>query len=286
MKIKPTDVIERLPRVIEKHYGDLKATEYQAWLLYYGVPVMLDMLPTKYLRHFALLAEATHILLGDNITDQELIRAESLLTIFYKQFAKYYGAGSCGLNVHNVSHLVHFVRLMGPVWAWSCFAFEDANSMILHAVHGTGNVMQQILRYKNAVVRLAGAGREASRSKHWRSLKDANGCSIAGAIPEVQNLGKNDGDIRAKIAVGPDVVLQKAHRIVLQGEQLYSKEYGRMQKSVCFMVLTTREQICAIEYFLIDKITKAVYAVINLFEKEPTCPLVKVKILTNFICFH
>lgn len=271
MRIKPTDAIERLPRDIEKHYGDLKATEYQAWLLYYGIPVMLDILPTKYLRHFALFSEATHILLGDSITDEELRRAETLLTIFYKQFANYYGAGSCGLNVHNVSHLVHFVRLMGPIWAWSCFAFEDANSMILHAVHGTGNVMQQILRHKNAVVQLAATG-QSSRCKQWRSLKDANGCSIAGAISELK-LGQNDQYVRAKIGVGLDVSLQKAHRIVLQGDQLYSKEYGRMQKRVCFIVLTARDQICAIDYFLINEITRDVYAVVKLFEKLLPCPL-------------
>ena len=37
------------------------ASEFKAWLLYYGIPVLVNNLPEKYLTHFALLvAEGTH----------------------------------------------------------------------------------------------------------------------------------------------------------------------------------------------------------------------------------
>lgn len=68
MSIKPPDFLERLPRDLEKHYSDLKATDYQAWLLYYCLPCMNGILPEKYLQHVALLAEGIHIMLGDAIT--------------------------------------------------------------------------------------------------------------------------------------------------------------------------------------------------------------------------
>ncbi|KAJ8314552.1 hypothetical protein KUTeg_006702 [Tegillarca granosa] len=62
--IKPPSSIERLPRDLEKHYKSLKATELQAFLLYYGIPF-------------------------------------------------------------------HYVKLWGPLWAWSCFGFEDNNANLL-----------------------------------------------------------------------------------------------------------------------------------------------------------
>jgi hypothetical protein len=41
--IKPPDYLERLPRDLEKHYGNLKATELQAWLLFYSIPCLTGM---------------------------------------------------------------------------------------------------------------------------------------------------------------------------------------------------------------------------------------------------
>ena len=107
MTIKPPDYIERFPRDLEKHFAHFKATELQAWLLYYALPCLSGYLPAKYLQHFAHLSEGIHLLLRDCITEPDLVRAEALLDVFYRDFCKLYGEGGCGLNVHNVgAHLV------------------------------------------------------------------------------------------------------------------------------------------------------------------------------------
>ena len=110
--IKPVDYMVRLPR---------KNT------------IMASHVYKKYylLHNFSLLSEAGHLLLSDRITQEILNRASVLLELFYQQFQVMYWDGSCGLNVHNIrTHLVDFVRLWGPMWAWSCFSFEDINSMV------------------------------------------------------------------------------------------------------------------------------------------------------------
>ena len=48
------------------------------------------------------------------------------------------------------AHLGFYVAECGPLWAWSCFAFEDSNAMLLQAVHGAGNVVNQVIRFKQA----------------------------------------------------------------------------------------------------------------------------------------
>ena len=188
--IKPSNYIERLPRNLEKHFAHLKATELQAWLLYYAIPCLLGYLSAKYLQHFACLSEGIHLLLGDNITEGDLhvVRAETLLNIFYKDFSSLYGEGSCGINVDNVGvHLAFYVRLWGPLFAWSCFGFEDWNTALLQAVHGTGDVTRQILCHVNAQLQLKGLLlpmpdgpskgylKLLKPSRQWKVTKDCQG---------------------------------------------------------------------------------------------------------------
>lgn len=115
-----------MPRDLEKQYNNFKATELQAWLLFYAVPCLNGILDETYLKHLAYLSEGIHLLLRDNITGEDLRKAEFCLHKFYEQFAELYGKGSCGLNIHNVgAHMVFYVQMWGPFWAWSCFPFED-----------------------------------------------------------------------------------------------------------------------------------------------------------------
>ena len=48
------------------------------------------------------------------------------------------------MNVHCLLHLVHYVRLYGPLWTHSCFPFESLNGKILKMQHGTHHVALQV----------------------------------------------------------------------------------------------------------------------------------------------
>ena len=126
------------------NYHYFKAQELRSWLLFYSLPRLQRYLPSIYFQHLACLLEATHLLLGCNITKDDLIHAERLLSSFYDNFKDLYGEAVVGLNVHNLFHLQQCVRHWGPLWAGSCFGFESFNGEIMGLVHGTGNVAQQI----------------------------------------------------------------------------------------------------------------------------------------------
>ena len=66
LQIKPPTIIIRVPRSIQQHRSYWKASEYRAWLLFYSLPVMLNILPSEYLAH--LLVESVFILLQNSIT--------------------------------------------------------------------------------------------------------------------------------------------------------------------------------------------------------------------------
>lgn len=67
-----------------------------------------------------------------------------LLEMFYKCMATLYGDAVCGLNVHNISHIVKCVDNWVPLWTYSCFAFESFNGEISKAIHGKGNVSGEV----------------------------------------------------------------------------------------------------------------------------------------------
>ena len=61
LKQRPPHDFSRVPRSVEKHRKYWKASELGNWLLYYSLPLLLNV-PPLYLHHFSLLVCAMHIL--------------------------------------------------------------------------------------------------------------------------------------------------------------------------------------------------------------------------------
>lgn len=91
------------------------------------------------LLHLLLLPNAIRLLLGNNITEKDLIAAYEKLYRFVWFFEDFYNPEYLSLNVHNLLHLVETVRRHGPLWAYSCFHFEAFNATILAFIQGTNN---------------------------------------------------------------------------------------------------------------------------------------------------
>ena len=56
----------------------------------------------------------------------------------------YSGIANCGINVHSLLHLPHFVRLFGPLWTHSAFSFENQMQNLLQHSHATHSVGKQV----------------------------------------------------------------------------------------------------------------------------------------------
>ena len=63
----------------------------KSFLLYYAVPLLLNILPKCYLEHLMLLVGAVHRLLRCSITDEDLSDAGALLKLFVAQSETLYG---------------------------------------------------------------------------------------------------------------------------------------------------------------------------------------------------
>lgn len=260
--IKPPYNIERLPRDLEKHYLHFKATELQSWLLYYSIPCLKGFLPEEYMENFVCFSEAIYILLGDQITPVDLEKSVDLLNQFYASFQRLYGDGSCGLNVHNVAvHLPEYVQMWGPIWCWSCFPFEDANAMLLQSVHGTGNVLKQIFKYRQARFNIRNKGMVLNKTSNWTITIKAGNCDVAG-VPK--KLAESETWVAESLARDHPVGsadTRKVSRIIVNGNKYYADDYNRMQKRVCSVVIYGDTHIGKIKFFVLCN--NLVYAVIQ-----------------------
>lgn len=100
-----------------------KATELRLFMLYIGIIVLKNVLPTKLYKHFMKLHIALRLLCTQN-TDQ-INFAETLLKQFVASFGTLYGNEFISHNVHGLIHMSDDVRNLGPVDTYSAFPFEN-----------------------------------------------------------------------------------------------------------------------------------------------------------------
>ena len=143
-KIKPTIEISRPPRSYSKYGANWKASEFRNFLLYFGIPVLADILPSIQLANFSLLSHSIFTLLKRNISKDDIKRTEEALQKFCQQFEKIYGERYMLMNIHQLLHLCDNVVQLGPLWTHCCFPFEDKNRFILKTIHGSQKIECQL----------------------------------------------------------------------------------------------------------------------------------------------
>lgn len=143
VSIRPPENIGRLPRTLGeiKHW---KATELKNWLLHFSVPILQNTLNPLCHLHWCLLSGAVGILCSDSIPSHSIPVAEEMLRDFVIMMEILYGETKCTMNVHLLTHMGYYVLRRGPLWAYSCFAFESINAFMKTFVHGTHHAMEQI----------------------------------------------------------------------------------------------------------------------------------------------
>ena len=143
-RIKPPQEFRRTPRSVTS-FKQWKASEFRAWLLYYALLVLSDLLPADYIYHLSLFVSAMHILLSDTISLEDIELAHNLLSAFYELATQLYPVKIFTMNLHILIHFSKFVRSWGPLWCYSCFGFESMNGHLRKNCHGTKLVLTQLI---------------------------------------------------------------------------------------------------------------------------------------------
>ena len=122
-----------------------KASEYRAFLLYYSLPALAGLFPQKYWDHHALLVIAIYWLLQQSISSHQVEVCQTMLNQYCYQFSSLYSERYMTANLHLLLHLPDTVKLLGPLWVYSCFQFEGQNGLLKSMINGTRQVDKQII---------------------------------------------------------------------------------------------------------------------------------------------
>lgn len=153
MSIKPPKFVHRMPRSVV----DLvlwKFSEFKLWFFAYSLPVLEGILRQDYFDHYLLLVMAISLLSADIITPQMIEISRNYLHKFVREFENLYGLRFCSINVHQLLHLPDIVELLGPLWVYSSFEYENLNGELLRLVHGTCHIDTQIARSQHQFIRM------------------------------------------------------------------------------------------------------------------------------------
>ncbi|GBN13443.1 hypothetical protein AVEN_116184-1 [Araneus ventricosus] len=120
-----------------------KASEWRIFLL--TSPVLLkNILNHNVYKHWLLFVHGITLLLGTNISPDDITKAEDYLKRFVSGVKDIYGIAELSYNVHLLLHLSATVKAWSPLWANSFFIFEDALGKLKMIHHGTKAIPMQI----------------------------------------------------------------------------------------------------------------------------------------------
>ena len=131
------------------YYRIIIAHEVRAWLLYYSLPVLQNILPKEYIEHHVALISGLCHVLKDSVEESNLKEAQICLEYYCSVFSDLYskflidfscifenfdhfyyylpycilctGHHQMTINVHSLLHLCENVRNLGPLWCHACF---------------------------------------------------------------------------------------------------------------------------------------------------------------------
>lgn len=143
-KLKPPKEIQRIPRTVDmvKYW---KASEWRSFL-FYSLPILSGILPSKYLAHWALFVQSMFYLCSDTISQESLHLSEFLLCKFIIFMEPLYGRKEMTYNAHLLSHMHKSVNDWGPLWGTSAFMFESFNGKLKKLFNGTRCVPGQTFK--------------------------------------------------------------------------------------------------------------------------------------------
>lgn len=141
--LKPPSFVPRIPRSITDSLY-FKASEYKAFLYYYSLPLLHDIMDSQFFNHHILLVHGLSLLNSSSISELDILEAQSVLTEYVARFEFLYGAKNMSSNIHLLLHLPDNVRKFGPLWVTSCMTFENLNGVLKSFVHGTRYAHLQI----------------------------------------------------------------------------------------------------------------------------------------------
>lgn len=264
MAIQPPNFIHRMPKSFEE-IGQWKASELRSFLVFFSIPVLCGYLPQEYFNHFILLSQASYIFLSQSISAKDLKTGQSMIHLFCANIENLYGTRYQTFNVHSLLHLHQKVKDLGPLWAHSCFFFEDLNGDLRSLFHGTSNVQDQVMMAVCVQQKVAQFQSLVSKNmeaeifykslyhrKHCHIVKSSQispGIHVVGCLDDQVNISADKHHILVN-KFGNIQALKAFYRISINNRIIHSMMYSKVKKRNSYTIQFRGNNYGQIQCFL------------------------------------
>src|SRR6266480_3936654 len=122
--------LSHAPHCIDNYSNDYKAAEWEAWLKYYGIPLLDQNLDDEQLQNFSNLSRIYTLATQYTIQQSELHTVSALCSHFIQNYERLYYRNDpkqlsvCTVNIHYLAHLAAHIQDCGPARYWWQFPME------------------------------------------------------------------------------------------------------------------------------------------------------------------
>jgi len=212
------------PRELEK-FETFKAKEFRYFLLYAGIVVMKELLPSNEYASFLNLSLAIRILCSQELVKEEmwLGRADKMLFQFVK-FIKWIGERNVVRVVHGLLHLVADCRRYGSLDNFSAFYFESYQGRLGRLINGPAMKLQQIVKRYKEEDAVGLSRKETSRKKNEVVLgkKHNNGPLVNASVEEQYNSVEFHGYLVSCKA--PNNTIMRTNATVVKVQNIFKRD--------------------------------------------------------------
>ncbi len=135
VSIRPPNHLSSAPKSITE-WKNWKAREFINFILFYSLPVFLNLMPIAHFEHLTKLVTALEILRTKNIQVSSIQVADNLLRQFVEGASSLYTPSIMKSGVHELLHLAKCTIDIGPLNTISCFPFEEMNRKLIRFIKG------------------------------------------------------------------------------------------------------------------------------------------------------
>lgn len=145
LSITPTCDVSRFPRSLTER-SDWRGHEWYHWIMFYSVPCLKNLLPSKYLNHWCLLPAALALLMQNSVAKSDVAYADRYLQKFVSEIDNLYGSQHVTFSIHLLTHLPKSVFDFAQPFCHSAFMYEAENANIKDLVKSSNGAIFQICK--------------------------------------------------------------------------------------------------------------------------------------------
>lgn len=171
ISLKPPKFVPTTPRSIYT-WKQWRAHEYLSFIMYYSLPVLVDIMEASHFEHHIKFVLFLEIILSREIAQTDLEFAQSVIIEYVKEFSEIYTPASMLSGVHELLHLVECTQNYGPLNNINCFPFEELNRKVIGSIHGRDLMGEEFIKMLSLIQSLsATVGNLQSNSKYSDFIK-------------------------------------------------------------------------------------------------------------------